>query len=529
MSNSTTNGIATAFWSRDGIISGCVVEGVSKPGIYLAGARRVTVVGCMAKNIKCTAAALEDAGAGFQTGQSREVSFIDCHATGCATGFNIICMGTYGDGTVDASPAPSLTSFSVTLSSAHLPYRMDRLGIWNPTTKRIVELPVTSATNTSGNTWAITLAASNTESITAGAKIFVNYEPYRNVRIIGGSSKNNVLVHNSVTSGHGVVVSSLQAGAVGRDLIISGLICEGNPSAGIKMAAVEDALVDGCILRDNGAGIQLTDIALPATPEMPAQDVTNRIMISGCEIYDNTNFGVQLRSVEDVTIQGTRIYRTKDTVQAFPILISKVGESSRKTANVKLRDIDFSGYDLSKGPSFVVSTPVVPSIGDSDAVESGLYDLAFFGAPEGVLYAPPGSRYVDRATGASYRKAHGWKKSNWIASLTHQRRTEDATTTLVNLYVVPDNSVVHASIVAVARCNNGESAVYRRALGAKRHNPNEAAAVGTAQTIGSDGEDDADWSFNVVVAYNTIRAVIVGEAGKTIDWLIRTEVDVYTP
>ncbi|XXY15642.1 right-handed parallel beta-helix repeat-containing protein [Sorangium sp. So ce216] len=539
MSGSITNGIAIGTFSSDGIISGCVVEGVSKPGFYLAGATRVTVVGCMSKNNLCTSPEMPRAGAGFQLGQAHAVSFIDCYATGCAVGFNIVCLGEYGSGTIDASPAPSQTSFNVTLVDAESALFMKRLGIWNPTTKRIEELPGASATLVTGTTktWTVTLPASNKQPIAAGAKIFVNYQPFRNVRIIGGSAKDNVIVYQdpesqqNVVTGIGVNVSSLQPGAVGRDLVISGLVCEGNPGGGIVMSVIEDAIVEGCILRDNGLGIQLSDVGTPEANALPAIEQTSRIMVSGCEIYDNKNLGVHLRSVEDVTLQGTRIYRTKDTVQEVPIRIDRVDANRRKTTDLKLRDLDFSGYDARKGATFPIFTPAIPLNGDSDAVEDGLYDLAFFGSPEGKLYAPPGSRYVDRATGNVYRKARGWKQNNWMASLvTHYRLDGGLTSAPVNLYALPDNSVVHASVVAVARSDNGECAVYRRALSARRQTSvlTEAEAVGAVQTIGTDAENDTDWGFTLLVQYNYIRAAITGETGKNIDWLIRTEIDVYT-
>ncbi|WP_437632033.1 right-handed parallel beta-helix repeat-containing protein [Sorangium sp. So ce854] len=531
MLGSTTNGISVAYWSSDGIISGCVVEGVSKPGIYLAAARRVTVVGCTSKNNLCTVPAMPRAGAGFQLGQAHEVSFIDCHATGCAVGFNIVCLGEYGSGTVDASPAPSQTSFNVTLVSAEPALFMERLGIWDPTTKRIEALPVESATLVSPttNTWAVTLAASNTQVIEAGAQIFVNYDPYSNVRIIGGSAKDNYVVyqnpappHQEIVAGYGVFVSSLQPGAVGRDIVISGMICEGNPGAGIVMAAVEDAIVQGCILRNNSIGIQLTDVGTPGTGALPAIDQTRRIMISGCEIYDNAARGVHLRSVEDVILQGTRIHRTKDSVQVEPIRIDRADAERRKTTNVKLRDLDISGYTFH-------TPPVIPASGDSDAVEDGVYDLAFIGSPEGKLYAPPGSRYLDRATGNVYRKVHGWKKTDWMASLVAHHASEGSGTTApVNLYLMPENSVVHASVVAVARSEDGECAVYRRAVGARRNAGVDAEAVGAVQTIGTDGENNAGWGFDLIVQYNYIRARVTGETGKNVHWLIRTEIDVHT-
>ncbi|MGK3968635.1 glycosyl hydrolase family 28-related protein [Sorangium sp. So ce118] len=542
MSGSTTNGITINTFSSDGIISGCVVEGVSKPGIYLSAAARVTVVGCMSKKNLCTSPETPEAGAGFQIAQCEAVSLIDCYATGSAVGFNIVCMGEYGSGIIDASPAPSLTSFNVTLVEAEPALFMKRLGIWNPTTKRIEELRGTSATLVSGTTWTVTLPADNTQTIAAGATIFVNYHPFKNVRIIGGSAKDNVVVYQipdpqnpntlqTIVAGVGVNVSSFQPGAVGRDLVISGLVCEGNPDAGIIMSVVEDAIVEGCILRNNRVGIQLSDVGPLEPDDLPAIEQTKRILVSGCEIYDNENVGVYLRSVEDVTVQGTRIYRTKDTVQEKPIVIERVDENRRKTTDLKLRDLDFSGYDARKGSNFRISTPVIPTNGDSDAVEDGLYDLAFFGPPEGELYAPPGSRYVDRATGNVYRKVHGWKKNNWMASLVTHYRFEGTTTSApVNLYALPDNSIVHASVVAVARNANGDCAVYRRALGARRQSSMlaTAEAVGAVQTIGTDGTNNPGWGFTLNVQNNYIRASVVGGIGANIDWLIRTEIDVYT-
>ncbi|WP_438005471.1 glycosyl hydrolase family 28-related protein [Sorangium sp. So ce321] len=546
MLGSRTSGIMIEYWSSDGIISGCVVEGVSKPGFYLAGARRVTVVGCMSKNNLCTLTNRELEGGGFHIAQAREVSFIDCHATECSVGFNFVYPGEYGSVPVDSSPAPSQTSFNVTFPSATEPVLMENLGFWNPTTKRIEELPVLSATLVPPTTdpapptqtWAITLAAGYTPAIAAGAPIFVNYHPFRNVRIIGGSAKDNVVTYQDpsapnqqLTEGYGVRVSSAQPGAVGRDVVISGLICEGNPSAGILLSAVEDVIVDSCILHDNGAGIKVTDVATPAAGALPAIDQTGRIMVSGGEIYDNERSGMHLRSVEDVTLQGTRFYRTRDTVQQKPILIERIDESRRKTKDLKLRDLEFSGYDASQGDGFSVSTPVIPQSGDDDAVEDGVYDLAFFGSPEGNLYAPPGSRYLDRATGNVYRKVHSWKRNDWMASLvTHFRLESSTDPTQVSLYSVPLNSVVHASVVAIARSEDGECAVYRRAVGARR-NPGVvvgAEAVGAVQTIGTDGENHASWDFNLIVESNSVQAQLTGESGKNINWLIRTEIDVYT-
>ncbi|HTN89867.1 MAG TPA: right-handed parallel beta-helix repeat-containing protein [Sorangium sp.] len=538
MSGSTTNGITINTFSSDGIVSGCVVEGVSKPGIYLSAAARVTVVGCMSKKNLCTAPGTPEAGAGFQIAQVEAVSLIDCYATGSAVGFNVVCMGgDYGSGTIDASPAPSPTSFNVTLDDTASALFMKRLGIWNPATQRIEELRGTSATLVSGTTWTVTLPADNTQTIAAGATIFVNYHPFKNVRIIGGSAKDNVVVYQipdpqnpntlkTIVAGVGVNVSSFQPGAVGRDLVISGLVCEGNADAGIIMSVVEDAIVEGCILRNNRVGIQLSDVGTADAIEQ-----TKRILVSGCEIYDNENVGVYLRSVEDVTVQGTRIYRTKDTVQEKPIVIERVDENRRKTTDLKLRDLDFSGYDARMGDDFPIFAPAIPTNGDSDAVEDGLYDLAFFGPPEGQLYAPPGSRYVDRATGNVYRKVHGWKKNNWMASLVTHYRFEGTTTSApVSLYALPDNSIVHASVVAVARNDNGQCAVYRRALGARRQSSvlATAEAVGAVQTIGTDGTNNPGWGFTLNVQDNFIRASVVGGIGAHIDWLIRTEIDVYT-
>ncbi|XYH95959.1 hypothetical protein ACMHYB_50590 [Sorangium sp. So ce1128] len=65
-------------------------------------------------------------------------------------------------------------------------------------------------------------------------------------------------------------------------------------------------------------------------------------------------------------------------------------------------------------------------------------------------------------------------------------------------------------------------------LGARRNTGTSAEVVGAVQTIGTDAENDTDWGFSVIVQYDHIRAVITGETGKNIDWLIRTEIDVHT-
>ncbi|WP_438024289.1 hypothetical protein [Sorangium sp. So ce233] len=48
------------------------------------------------------------------------------------------------------------------------------------------------------------------------------------------------------------------------------------------------------------------------------------------------------------------------------------------------------------------------------------------------------------------------------------------------------SSVLHASVVAVARCDHGECAVYRRAVGGKRYNGADAVYTPWRASLGGE-------------------------------------------
>lgn len=392
MNSSRTNGIAAAFGSRDGIISGCVVDGVSKPAFYLASAERVTVVGCVAKHIRRGAL---HSGVGFATGQGRHVSFVDCHAHDCDdNGFHISNIGTL-TGEIQSSPAPTSTSFRVLMGGDYGSRMMEALGVWKASTTRFEELRVASVTHAGGDLWDITLAAASSVTLSAGVTIHANFRPYRGVTIVGGSSTKN--------GAAGISIGTNLVGMIGRDLLINGVTCADNAAQGIFVSSVEDLVIQGCILRGNQLGLGISDIG----PGQGGENLTGRVLVHGCIVYDNSRMGVQVRSANDVTVESTRIYRTSSGYHLDGGLVISdysVITANKKTTDLKLRAIDFSGH---------ATLAIVHIDGIDSAVESGYYSLLLAGAPEGVHYAPAGSEYTDRASGLKYRKATGFGSTGW--------------------------------------------------------------------------------------------------------------------
>lgn len=421
MSGSLTNGIAAAWGSRDGVIAHCVVDGVSKPAFYLAWAERVSVVACVAKNVTGSAAAI-----GFAVGSGFDVAYVDCHAYGCeGNGFHISNLGLW-IGTIQT--LSNQQSFQLTMvdtippqdPSANapvlLPGLMQALAVFNPTTKRYDALAVESVALVAGTTWDISLSAVPPQTLAVGTQIVAGFRPFRGIKIIGGSAKGNGTLTNGCS---GLVVGTNVLGSVGRDLFISGLLCADNAGKGIEVSTGEDVHIHGCILHDNKTGIVVQDVG----PNTVVENQTGRVMVSGCQIYDNELWAVLVKSANDVTIENTRIYRTSQGLQTTGIELHNSTvlptNPNKRPTSVKIRGIDFSGYDA--------ALPVIllPNGGDSaHAAESGFYSVTHTGSPEGVLYAPLGSEYTDSSTGAKYRKlSAGTSKAGWDRVPT----TDDAT------------------------------------------------------------------------------------------------------
>ncbi|AUX42640.1 uncharacterized protein SOCE26_040730 [Sorangium cellulosum] len=531
---SITNGIVTGYTTRDGVISGCVIDGVSKPGIYLAGAENVTVVACVSKNIKCTQPGLGSA-PGFSVGRNRNVSFIDCHAHDCqGNGFQISSIGSF-TATIQGGPGdptPTPTSFRYKEDQNRLlGTNLARLlAVWNPTTTRYEVLDVASVTNVNNLFWDVVLNTAPSVTLAAGVALRVNYQPYRNVTIVGGSAARN--------GTNGVGFGTNLVGAVGRDVLVCGVACNNNTGAGINVTSAEDVVIQNCILHNNQTGLVVSDIG----PGQGAENQTGRVLVGGCAVYDNTSGDVMVRSANDVTIENSKLYRSPGAAQATGLIIRDytVITTNKKATNVKLRDLEFDGY--------TAPNPIFHTLGDQAAVESGLYSLRLPGAPEGVHYAPAGSEYTDRTTGLKYVKSSGFLKTGWSRVLTAGQDvdapgravvrtggvavTENATTATAASYAVPDDTVAHVAAVVVARNRStGDSAVFRRTVGVKRHDSGPATLVGAVQTFGSDGEDAAAsaWDVTLDTSGNDVRVRVTGAASTNVSWFAHLEVDTHTP
>ncbi|WP_437724723.1 glycosyl hydrolase family 28-related protein [Sorangium sp. So ce861] len=525
MSGSKTNGINVSYRSRDGIISGCVVDGVSKPGIYLAWAEHVTVVGCVVKNVKCTVQGAEDNGGGFNIAGGHDLTLLDCHAYNCTgDGIQISTSGFPASYTGTITAVASQTSFTVQMPTVRIEQVMKLLGAWDSGKKRIEPLQVASVTDLGGGTsWSVTLskapaqtlAVHNPSGSAGNGTVYTNFVPFRNVKIIGGSSAGNPT---------GITLGTKKPGAIGRDVVISGVLCENNVF-GLSVASAEDVLVQGCIFRGNTEGVKLTDVTPGSNPgDLPVDNQTNRITISDSDIYDNTGVGLRLRSVNNVTVQNTSISRTSSALQNNAVVFDTTSTGGRST-DVKLLGIDLAGY------TSTTSSPIVDLNVDQSVPQTGHYELAYPRSPAGFIYAPPGSVYRDTSNGAVYRKTQGWAKDNWTASLGGHVQTTTAAEAIVASYALPEKSVVHATAVVVARNTAADQcAVYRCAVGSKRHNNGFAALLGASQKIGAEGEDVPGWdvTFGVAPNSNNLELRVQGEASKTIDWVARIELDIHT-
>lgn len=542
MDGSPTNGIAVGFGSCDGVISGCVVDGVSKPAFYISWGERISVIGCTAKNIRRfpSAPPAENAAAGFATGQARNVAFIDCHAYRCdSNGFQITNMPGFRFRVLAVDLAGTQLTIEIAVPSGLepgplAPMIVRHLGIYAPTQARYVTLPVQSVaridSSTSTNTWTVTLSAPSPVPLVAGATfVQAGFGPYRGVSIIGGSSCD----HGSEgTLASGVGIGSLLVGAVGRDLLISGLTCTGNTSgSGISASSVDDLVITGCILRDNQSGMLIEDVG-------SAAGLTGRVLITGCQIYDNRFHGIMLRAARDVSVDSTRIGVTGAQVAQTGVVFEGrlAGSELRRPTRITLRGLDFDTLAL---PTILAhkDQTVAPSYGSEHAVEAGFYSLEHGGAPEGVLYAPRGSEYTDTLTGTRYRKVTaGTSRSGWARISTADdaasevRRvgaviTNHSSLTTAVAFSLPESSVIHVDVVVVARePATGKSAVYRRVAGFKRHGSGDASLLGSIQTLGVDGEDDASWQVTLSTAGSSVSVLVQG-SGTQVHWLARMDID----
>lgn len=123
--------------------------------------------------------------------------------------------------------------------------------------------------------------------------------------------------------------------------------------------------------------------------------------------------------------------------------------------------------------------------------------------------------------------ADGASREVEVATDATVQTTDDTVTTLAT-YAVPDNAIVRVEVEIVARRpSNGDSAVYRRAVGVKRHGGGGATLVGAVQDAHT-AEDVAGWDATLDVSGNDLRVRVTGEAAATIEWRSRMRLVVLT-
>ncbi|XXX75838.1 hypothetical protein WMF30_50130 [Sorangium sp. So ce134] len=403
MYGSTTNGIACALLCQDGVISRCIVDGVSKPGFYLAHAESVRVVDCTAKNMR-NIVHPSYAPPGFLAGAAFDCEFANCHAHDCeGPGFLLSPLGhTNSSGSVKATvPPASTTKFTVTMPGSPPQDEMNALAIFNNATTRWEALDISSVTFLGGFDWEVELATPLSTAPAAGRAVKAFHLPYRGVTILGGVARNNGTA--------GVLVGTNVFGFIGRDLTIAHLTCRGNAGPGIDANSVDNMLVTGGLYVENQSGIHLKDIATG----YGSQNQTGRIVLDGVNCYDNTYQGLLLDSVNDVTVRGGRFWRTTQSTQPYAIEIRArtVIDTDKRCKNIKLLDPDFLEY-----ATLVGSAIQYPGADENErskhAVEAGHYRIQFAGPPTN-LRAPPGSEFVDTANRVSYIKSSGYQAENW--------------------------------------------------------------------------------------------------------------------
>jgi hypothetical protein len=582
---SKTNGIAVSWGSRDGVISGCTVDGVSKPGIYLAWARRATVIGCEVKNGKCIAPDLtsEIAAVGFSAGSGFDVEFIDCHAHHClGNGFHISNLSAHVVKNIETLNEHQFRAQIGRFLDKHPeddesfnnlpPGYVKDMGIFDQATTRYEPLDVAGAVYSSlDKKWLVTLNTPAPSMLTPDSHVIAGYRPFRRVKVIGGRSHDN---GSATAGGAGLVVGSQLAGSVGSDVLISGLRCEKNAAQGISISAGEDIRVHDCQLFSNQSGIVVSDVGTKQANDSQeaVENQTERVVISGGEVRENTAIGVLVRSANDVTVENIRISRALGSQSSGIMLRHSLDvpptNKEKRATNVKIRGIEYVGFDGAPGKLVdIESNP-------KNAVEKGIYSIVHAGSPEDKIYAPPGSEYTDRSTGKRYLKVSAgtssteWQEqpkwSNledllgeyWSPELSpmslsllcgggasSQRfggpgrlflrkvgttKTEGGTTQVIVSVMLPNDSLAQVEAVVLAHNASGShSAVYRRAA-AFKNKTGQAQMIGTTQTIGTDALDGASvsqWSF--VMAASGGRIQVVANSGsfpETVSWMARVDV-----
>ena len=238
--------------------------------------------------------------------------------------------------------------------------------------------------------------------------------PATNVRVVGGRYHDNAL--------YGIQIGSQYAMVGPSNIELVDVAALNNGFRGIEIEAGQDVLIAGVTVGGSGnAGIWVEN----RTGERsaggifdPAQPRTTRVQIVNPNVFDNGRTagvdvpGIGLMAVDQVNIIGGRIYKTpamSTRRQNYGIGLHK-NENGHVCRYIRIMDVDAAGGHKQGVAPLDASTMVE----DLNAVaQIGYYRLQAAGSPEGVLCAPPGSEYVDIASGAVFRKAVGPGPTGW--------------------------------------------------------------------------------------------------------------------
>jgi hypothetical protein len=107
-------------------------------------------------------------------------------------------------------------------------------------------------------------------------------------------------------------------------------------------------------------------------------------------------------------------------------------------------------------------------------------------------------------------------------------QTTNATTTDIDTFTIPDNTVIGMSAVIVARnATTAEQNVYIIRQGARRRAGGAAAVIGA---VAADSfEEQAAWDAIYRTSVNDVKVSVTGAAAQTIEWWVRWEITLLTP
>ncbi|MEV0792573.1 right-handed parallel beta-helix repeat-containing protein [Kribbella sp. NPDC050459] len=213
--------------------------------------------------------------------------------------------------------------------------------------------------------------------------------PSTNIQVIGGQYSHN--------RGNGILMGTNLVPQYPRDVQLVGVDTSDNELNGfLSGAGTRVVLADHVAHGNKNSGIAIVNYFA----------ITSSFQVIDPQVANNAIHGVEIRSVDRVTIQGGRTFddQAVATQGAGVALVPIAGEAA--PSNIRILDVDAFGNRLG----------AVSSTG-ADAI-SGQYRLTGTGSPENVVAAPVGSQFTDLAAGLHYVKTVGTGKIGWKALAT---------------------------------------------------------------------------------------------------------------